>query len=175
MDRLRSLQKKSPKKQGEPTASTMTAAASRYSSLEAVTQFPSEERRKEISVQSPEEDALLTMKNLELTSDFYQNILGRIPGTEKEAGSPPCCCPSPLIRPALTAENTWPLHRGEKLTRQEREQPWIWWLMNWPTVSCSPRERSQKCHRLPLRRHGLRKCHLGRVCGCSGKPDGSLL
>lgn len=45
--------------------------------LEAVTQFPSEERRKEISVQSPEEDALLTMKNLELTSDFYQNILGR--------------------------------------------------------------------------------------------------
>ena len=108
--------------------------------LDAVTQFPSEERRKEISVQSPEEDALLTMKNLELTSDFYQNVLGRSSWDGKGSRSPPLYCPSPLIRPALTAENTWPLRRGEKLPLPEQEPLWIWWLMNLPTVSCLPRE-----------------------------------
>ncbi len=45
--------------------------------LSAVTEFPSEEYRKKVSQSEPDIDAVTTMKNLELTYDFYQNVLGR--------------------------------------------------------------------------------------------------
>ena len=109
--------------------------------LETVTQFPSEERRKEISVQSPEEDALLTMKNLELTSDFYQNILGRNSWDGKGSRISALLLPFSSDQASSNGGEYLAFTPGEKLTRQEREQPWIWWLMNLPTVSCSLRER----------------------------------
>ena len=45
--------------------------------LSAVTQFPSEEHRKKVSQSDSDPDAVTTMKNLELTYDFYQEVLGR--------------------------------------------------------------------------------------------------
>lgn len=45
--------------------------------LSAVTQFPSEEYRKKVSQSDSDPDAVTTMKNLELTYDFYQEVLGR--------------------------------------------------------------------------------------------------